>query len=47
MKLPIYLYGHPVLRRESAEITPDYPELQMTCGRQCIIPKVADLPLRR
>ncbi len=28
MKLPIYLYGHPVLRRESAEITPDYPELK-------------------
>lgn len=28
MKLPIYLYGHPVLRRESAEITPEYPELK-------------------
>lgn len=27
MKLPIYLYGHPVLRKESAEVTPDYPEL--------------------
>lgn len=28
MKLPIYLYGHPVLRRESKEITPDYPDLK-------------------
>lgn len=28
MKLPIYLYGAPVLRRESAEITPEYPELK-------------------
>lgn len=28
MKLPVYLYGHPVLRQESADITPDYPELR-------------------
>jgi peptide deformylase len=28
MKLPIYLYGHPVLRRISSEITPEYPELK-------------------
>lgn len=28
MKLPVYLYGHPVLRRKSADITPDYPGLQ-------------------
>ena len=28
MKLPIYLYGHPVLRKESADITPDYEGLQ-------------------
>ncbi len=28
MKLPVYLYGHPVLRNESEEITPDYPELK-------------------
>ncbi len=27
MKLPIYLYGHPVLRRVSADITPDYDGL--------------------
>ena len=27
MLLPIYLYGHPVLRAETEEITPDYPEL--------------------
>lgn len=27
MKLPVYLYGHPVLRRESEEIDRDYPEL--------------------
>lgn len=27
MKLPIYLYGHPVLRNVSTDITPDYPEL--------------------
>ncbi len=28
MKLPIYLYGHPVLRNTSEEITPDYPDLK-------------------
>ena len=28
MKLPIYLYGHPVLRAESKEIDPSYPELK-------------------
>lgn len=28
MKLPVYLYGHPVLRRKSTEVTPDYPELK-------------------
>ncbi len=28
MKLPIYLYGHPVLREQGVDITPDYPELQ-------------------
>lgn len=28
MKLPIYLYGHPVLRKVSEEVTPDYPELK-------------------
>lgn len=28
MKLPIYLYGHPVLRRESKEVEPDYPNLK-------------------
>lgn len=27
MVLPIYLYGHPVLRAENSEVTPDYPEL--------------------
>lgn len=27
MKLPIYLYGHPVLRRVSEPIAPDYPDL--------------------
>lgn len=27
MKLPIYLYGHPVLRNPSTDITPDYPGL--------------------
>lgn len=27
MKLPVYLYGHPVLRKESEEIEEDYPEL--------------------
>ncbi|MDO4320742.1 MAG: peptide deformylase [Bacteroidales bacterium] len=27
MKLPIYLYGHPVLRKVSTDITPDYEEL--------------------
>ena len=27
MKLPVYLYGHPVLRAENADLTPDYPEL--------------------
>lgn len=28
MLLPIYLYGHPVLRAETEEITPEYPDLQ-------------------
>lgn len=28
MKLPVYLYGHPVLRKQSEDITPDYPELK-------------------
>lgn len=28
MKLPVYLYGHPVLRKVSEEITPDYPDLK-------------------
>lgn len=28
MVLPVYLYGHPVLRAETEEIEPDYPELQ-------------------
>lgn len=27
MKLPVYLYGHPVLRKQSEEITADYPDL--------------------
>ena len=28
MILPIYTYGMPVLRKESEDITPDYPELK-------------------
>ena len=28
MKLPVYLYGHPVLRKVSEEIAPDYPDLK-------------------
>ena len=28
MILPIYVYGWPLLRKKSEEITPDYPELQ-------------------
>ncbi|MDR2010538.1 MAG: peptide deformylase [Bacteroidales bacterium] len=28
MILPVYLYGHPVLRKKSEDITRDYPELQ-------------------
>ncbi len=28
MKLPVYLYGHPVLRKVSEDITPDYPDLK-------------------
>lgn len=28
MKLPVYLYGHPVLRAESTDIDATYPELQ-------------------
>lgn len=27
MKLPIYVYGHPVLREECVEVEKDYPEL--------------------
>lgn len=29
MKLPVYLYGHPVLRKTSEEISSDYPELKV------------------
>lgn len=28
MILPIYLYGHPVLRKKTNDITPDYPNLK-------------------
>lgn len=28
MNLPIYLYGHPVLRKISTEVTPDYKDLK-------------------
>ncbi len=28
MTLPIYLYGHPVLRKSCKEVTPDYQELK-------------------
>lgn len=28
MKLPVYLYGHPVLRNISADVTPDYQDLK-------------------
>ena len=28
MILPVYLYGHPVLREEAEDIEPDYPELK-------------------
>lgn len=28
MILPIYLYGHPVLRKQSEDVNPDYPELK-------------------
>ena len=28
MLLPIYIYGHPVLRKESEDIAPDYPDLK-------------------
>lgn len=28
MKLPVYIYGHPVLREISKEVTPEYPELK-------------------
>lgn len=28
MKLPVYLYGHPVLRASSREVAPGYPELK-------------------
>ena len=28
MILPIYLYGHPVLRKQAEEIEPDYPDLK-------------------
>ncbi len=29
MKLPIYAYGHPVLRKETEEIEEDYPDLKV------------------
>lgn len=33
MSLPIYLYGHPVLRKVSEEISPDYPDLKTLVGK--------------
>lgn len=27
MKLPVYIYGHPVLRRETTPVTKEYPDL--------------------
>lgn len=30
--LPVYLYGHPVLRKISQDITPDYPDLKKLVG---------------
>ena len=27
MILPIYLYGMPVLRKQTQDVTPDYPDL--------------------
>lgn len=33
MSLPIYLYGHPVLRKTSVEITPDYENLKELVGK--------------
>lgn len=32
MVLPIYIYGHPVLRAENATVTPDFPGLQELIG---------------
>jgi peptide deformylase len=32
MILPIYTYGHPILRKQTEEITPDYPELKALIG---------------
>jgi peptide deformylase len=29
MILPVYLYGHPVLRKVTRDIAPDYPDLQL------------------
>ena len=28
MRLPVYLYGHPVLRKTASPVTKDYPELK-------------------
>lgn len=28
MRLPVYLYGHPVLRKTASEVTSDYPDLK-------------------
>ena len=32
MILPIYVYGSPVLRKEAADVAPDYPELKKFIG---------------
>lgn len=32
MKLPVYLYGHPVLRKQSEPIGSDYPDLKQLIG---------------
>lgn len=42
MRLPVYLYGHPVLRAENVEISPDFPDLKQLVADMYTANKVSE-----
>ncbi len=50
MVLPVYLYGHPVIRKETEEINASYPQLKELIENMyetMYVPKVSVWQLRR